>query len=1669
LSTAKARFIKILKIIGKVLLGLLILIILVLLFVRSPWGQNIIKDKFISSIEKKSGAKIDLERIFIQFNGNIEVDNLYIEHPSGDTIVYSEHITANIPFLPLIKGNGFSLDGLEARKLRANIVREDSITGFNYEVLMKAFASDSSQVEPAAVDTTSSSMSISLGNFELQDIDINYIDRVTGMDVAAKFDELELSFAETDLENMAFVIEEALLSNAKVRYAQTKPFPPSEEESSPLPNIEIDYVKFENVQAVYDSSPDSIAANVNLILLESRDSKFNLNDNRISSSLIKLHDSSIELEMQQATSTATTSEETTKLQDFVWPEWTIEIEKIDLTNNHIVYRVNDAEAQQGVFNPNILDVNDLDLLATNISYVPENATLDIKKFNFTEASGINVDHLNVSAVLKEDQIAVSDLDFSGLGSSLAGDLKINYETISALMQNPENARLEAKISEIDLKLQKIFQFVPELEENEYLQQLASSPIRGNLALNGQLDNLNITKLNVRWKNTKISGSGKILNAQDPDNISFNLPKVNISSSRNDLQNFVNEADFGMQIPEKINIKGSFSGTMEAVTTNAKITTSDGSISIDGDVEFGDQIAFDAKIKGEGISLGTLLQNEALGDLQIDIDLSGSGNSVNDISANLNTTIQSFTFNGYEFRNIDVTGSLQNGEGPVNLVYQDNNLDLEAQLDIALDSIAPRVGFTIYLDGANLEALGITQKTIRAGMTLEGWFKGNSTAFEADAAINDGVAVYNNKTYLLGSLEANAFVKQDTTSVKIDNRIINLDLQSNANPSAFTAAINRHFKRYITENYKEDSIFNPVNMQINAQLREAPILTEVFLLNLEELETVNIDVAFAESERRLDANIDIPFINYFNSEIDSLKLGMRSNPKDLQFNFAFKELNAGPLAIKRTMINGDVQNRKLNVEFTSINDTTTIVNTGALINFQGDTLQLHVKNKNFILNGQPWQVEESNLISFDTGYLDFKDFRLYRENQEMRISNDKPGIEKEHLSIDFQNFGLATLLSYLNPEEKLAEGKINGNIVYEEPFGETGLLANMEINQLLLLGVDLGTLSLVGESSGFSEYDFELGLKGGEVDMDLVGSYVAAQPSAQLDLNLDINEIRMAALEGFSQGMLKETDGRITGNFKLNGTLLEPVYEGALQFDKASFNIAMLDAMFTLPDEQLNMDNQGIYFENFEMLDSEDNSIVVNGDVNIENLLNPGFNLDLQAENFKLINSTEEDNELFYGTGVVDVDAQIKGNLTLPKVSMDIDVRKSTNLTYVVPETELQMKERDGIVIFVNKENPDDILTETEEESYVVSGFDVYARLTVNEGAKFNVIINKETGDIFQVQGEGDLIFNMYPNGRTSLTGVYDVNDGYFEMSLYNLVNRRFDIANGSRVSWAGDIFDAQLDVSAIYRVETAASGLLSASLTAANPDDESQYRQELPFLVYLNVDGDLMAPRLSFGLDMPEDERGAIGGNVYNRVQQLNNQEQELNKQVFSLLVLNRFFPESGSTGAGGGTMDVARDNLNSALSDQLNMLSSKVLGNSGLKLNFNLDSYTDYQGDGPEDRTQLDISAQKAFLEDRLIVEVGSAVDIQGGNQSGQEASPVIGNVSIAYLLDENGIWRLKGFSKSQYENVIDGQLVVSGISLIFTKEFNKFKNMFEKAVLEKVKNEEPNTEQTESKVDEN
>ncbi|HEA28823.1 MAG TPA: translocation/assembly module TamB [Leeuwenhoekiella sp.] len=1653
----KKRLIKIAKIVGKTLGVIFILILLLVLFVRSPWGQGIITSKVVSYVSDKTKTEVQVEKLYITFSGDILLNGLYLEDKKGDTLLYSKHLQADVPIWPIVTGGGIGVDDLEWSGVRAHVYRTDSLAGFNYQFLIDTFAAeDTTTTKPA--DT--SSVDLTLGSFDLVDIKLDYKDAVTGMQADLDLGSLALNMEETDLAGMRFAIGYARLENTKATYTLSKAQPETPPSDAPLPSISINDLELSNVGVNYESVPDGMLADVLINAFKLELPTANLAENQIEVDAIALKNSNFRIErtVNPADTLIKTPSDTTKTA-FSWPDFDIQIDNIDFEGNEIAYFVNGARPAKNSFNADAIQISNFMLQAQDIAYAEQKASLNLEKFAFSEASGIQLDQLGFDLSASDQQIDVNNLQLLLGQNTLRGKLALQFDALSQFIEQPETGSLSLAIDQLNLDVSTAFDFQPDLRKNEYLRALAKRPITGNLQASGKLASLKIPTFQLHWGNTtSISANGTIYNTTNPEKLRYDFPKIRVKMAKNDLLRFINEDSLGVSVPQNVQLAADVAGTTEQVDALVNLTTSSGNIGLDGNANFGNAIAFDGEVHVDSLQLGQILKNEQLGALSLKIAAKGSGSDLSTLDAQLDATVESMAFNDYAIKDLQINGTLKNGEGDIKSTYKDENLDAALNTHVVLDTASVNANVNLDVKGADLQALSLTSRNVKSALKLNADFKGDAEAFTLDSQITEGVAVYDNKSYLFGDLNLKAFIRKDTTSVDVTNRMLDLHLESNTDPATFTTALQRHINTYLTDSPRTDTLTQPVKLKIRGSINQAPVLKEVLVADLQELDTVKISADFDERQRKLTASISAPFINYAGNTLDSLAFNLDSNEEALRFDFGLRELKAGPIAIKTTILNGQVANKQLNLDFTSYDNEEKLVHILSKIARVNENLQISVDPSELILNRNPWTINPNNKIILAENLTHFEDFTLSRNDQQLQISNTMPGIEADHIGIDFKNFKLATFLSYLNPDENLANGSLNGNFILEDPANSPGLLADLKINDFKLIDVDMGTLALNANSENGSDYKFDMGIKGGAADLDLTGSYVANPEAAQLDLNLDLNEVKMKTLEAFSFGELEEAEGSLAGNIQVTGTTADPVYDGNITFNDAAFKVSKLNTLFLLAQETIKLDNAGVYFDDFKIQDPQQNDFTVNGTVGTEDLLVPTFDLDFKTKDFHVLNSTKDDFDLVYGDLSFDADASLTGNLNVPKVDLDLTVGEDTNVTYVLPASQAQIESMDGVVIFVNKENPDAILTQTEEQSYTLAGIDVTARLKVNKAAVFNIVIDEETGDNFQVQGDADLDFTMNPNGRMTLTGIYEIDKGHYEMSLYNLVKRRFELAQGSQVVWSGDPFNASLDVSAYYDLETAASGLM--------PEKDSKYRQQLDFLVYLNVDGELMQPVISFNLDMPKEEQGAVGGQVYARVQQLNQQENELNKQVFSLLVLNKFFPDSGSDGSSGGTASIARDNINDAISDQLNTFSDKLLGNSGVQLNFGLDSYTDYQGEGGgQDRTTLDVAAQKKLLDDRLIVSVGSEVDLQGSPSANEGPSPVIGNVSLEYLLTEDGRFRVKGFRRNEFENVIDGQLIISGISLIFTREFDKFdefwQNMFssnqteEETMEEKTKDE--------------
>ena len=1636
----------------RVLLGFFIFITLLILFIRSPWGQSIIVNKAVNFVTDKTNTKITVDKLFLTFKGGLQLDGLYVEDTKGDTLVYSKSLEANLPLWAMINGGAVGVDYLEWNGLRANIIRKDSLTGYNFQFLIDAFASE--EPTPVVEETTSEPLDIVLGNLELSNINVVFDDAVLGIDSHFKIGNLTANMDKVDLQKMIFNADKISLSNTNIKLIQKPVISNTSTTESVLPTLSVNKFSLKNVKAYFKNPQDQLIANVTITDFYTEIPEINLSTNKINLTTLQLKNSDVLLKTV-STNTATVKETPNNDLAFNWPDFDVQVNDVNLENNKIQYFVNNEKVVSNSFNPNALVLEDLTLKASDIFLKDKKAGLQLNTFNFEEKSGFRLRKLALNAEITDTDLKVSDLKIAFKKSMITGFANANYKSLSQFISSPEKTTINIGVPSFSLFLDELFTFQPSLKQNEYLTKLSKKELFGEVNINGVLADLNIANTNLNWGNyTKISLDGNIKNSTKPDKLQLNIPNFKAKTKRNDLLQIVDEKALGIHLPENILITSNAKGTLSNIITNTKIKTSQGIATIKGNFKNDAKISYNTDIQIENYNIGTLLMNPNFGELSVQLKSEGSGKSIQDLDATLQTTISKFQLENYEIKDLQIEGNLKNSIGKITSIYKDKNLNLDLIANVKLDSVNTKATVNLNLIGADLEALGIMQRKVKTGMELSLDFTGNSEKYTLKSTIKNGVAVYNNRTFLVGDFAVNAFVAKDTTAVSIKNRMIDLNLESNTDPQTFSSALQRHVASYFYRDVTiSDSIKSPVNLKLKAKISQTPLLTDVFLVNLKDLDTINIDVDFKEKKRKLTANITAPHINFSDNELDSLSFSMLTDNEDFNFNLGFKEIKAGPLNVPKTIIKGIQQNNELSLNFLGFYKGEKLMNVNTTISGNSDKLKFTIDQDSLFLNSTQWKIPNTNAVVFENNKLTFSDFKISKDNQSIEITDKISRIEKDHIALNYKNFKINEVFNYLSPEKEIASGTLNGDFILEQPFGDTGIIANLSINQLQVLKTDFGTLSLDAKSLENGKYDFNAALKEGAVDLDLKGDYFVDNNDANLNLDLLINNFKVQALNTLSFGEIKETSGNLSGNFKVTGKTSEPKYKGSLLFTNAAFKVTKLNAKFNLQNETLHVDNSGLTLSNFTILDAEKNALIVSGDIKTKSFINPTFNLDIKANKFRILNATKEDNELLYGKVSFNVDAKLTGNLQIPKLNAKLVVGPDTDVTYVLPSSYTNIEERDGVVAFVNRKNPNAILTQNEEQTATITGFDVKALLKIDKKAAVKVVIDKETGDNFKISGDGDFVLLMDPNGRISLTGAYEVASGHYELNLYNVVDRKFVLVPGSRISWAGDPLDAKLDIRTSYTLKTSASTLMASQISGEDSSTKNKYKQVLPFNVYLNIGGELLKPQISFNLDMPEDQQGAISGQVYERVQQVNQQEDELNRQVFSLLVLNRFYPDAGSDGSSGGFATIAKNNLNDAVSGQLNSFSDKILGGSGIELDFGLNSFTDYQGDAPTDRTQLDVAAQKKLFNDRLTVRVGSEVDIQGSSST-EEKSPLIGNLSLEYKITEDGRYRVRGFRKSEFENVIDGQTIVSGIALIFTKEFNEFHQLWDSILRAKKEN---------------
>jgi len=482
-------------------------------------------------------------------------------------------------------------------------------------------------------------------------------------------------------------------------------------------------------------------------------------------------------------------------------------------------------------------------------------------------------------------------------------------------------------------------------------------------------------------------------------------------------------------------------------------------------------------------------------------------------------------------------------------------------------------------------------------------------------------------------------------------------------------------------------------------------------------------------------------------------------------------------------------------------------------------------------------------------------------------------------------------------------------------------------------------------------------------------------------------------------------------------------------------------------------SRGVKFTNFAILDSAKNKLVIDGTVNTEDYKHYEYALTINAKNFRALNSTKADNQLYYGKLYFNCDLNVKGTEEKPSVDGTIKIDEKSNITITLPQDEPGIEDRQGIIEFVNKKLPaNDSANDSNKDTadFVVRGIDISTNIIVDSNAVLNLVIDPTNGDALSVRGRATLVGGVDQSGKTTLSGTYQLSNGSYNLS-FSILKKKFVIQNGSTITWTGEATKANLNINAILIANTAPIDLVDDQLAQTTATVRNTYLQKLPFEVHLHIGGEIMKPQINFDIVLPEDKAYSVSKDVITMVQgklgMIRLDSGELNKQVFALLLLNRFVGEDpfASDQATVNAESLARSSVSKILSQQLNQLASSLI--KGVDVNFDLQSTDDYTTGQLQNRTDLNVNISKRLLNDRLTVTVGSDYELEGPQNVGaNQGSDLVGNLGVDYKLSKDGRYVLRAYRKNDYDDVVEGYVVETGMGFIITLDYNKFNEIFGK-----------------------
>jgi len=1560
------------------------LLIFLIIAINIPAVQTFIAGKFIKSLREKTGTEVSLGSVKIALPNTVKINELFLPDKKADTMLYLHSLSVDVSLFGLLR-NQVSVKSLALENVVANIHRDEATGKFNFQFLVDLFAADTTLKSDTATKTQKPWL-IRVNDVNLQHLRVTFLDKRSGTDLRVNLGEFIATLKDIDIYKKRCNINDILLKNTSVQLALSE----SEKEKP-------------GIQDAAETNKDSINKPPGDIFID-----WNIFAGAL----------------------------------------TIENASFSLDNNSI------PELAEGIDYAH-LHLSEMNAVIRNISIDSEGYGAEFKKMNVSESCGLNLKMLAADAQFTNTKAELKNLKIETSASKISGTVSLAYASLHSFLAELWNSEVQFSLDKSSINANEIFLFVPYLAKQTYTAKFKNSDILISAEAGGKINDLNIDKLELSvLKNTTLKTNGRVTGLPYMAKLNLDIAIDQLSSNLTDINRFIDPAVYaGLKLPPSFKIKGNAKGMINSVKGTFEFKSSYGNIAADAYYRnYGKarRDSFSIDFSAQNLLAGTILADTTFDKTSFTGTAAGSGINSKEISGSAHLEIQSAKYNSYTYKNITLDGRMNAYLISATASSNDTNLAFRLFADADLRDTKKTSSAQLDVVKANLKALHFseTELSVSTQLTADANYGGLQDA-DAHLVMLNTEIIRPDRIVPVKSLEIQAVSTHDSLRIEIKSDVLDGTALGNIPAGNLFKTLQSAYKKYFGL-VDTAQVIPGQNLDFTMNIHIPEDVVKLFSSESDALNISHLKGEYSSDNNELSVEMKLPEAMYSGIKLDSLTLAIKGENETLNMDISLLKIAYDTLNIENIRISEKVNK---GIIFSEISTLDSIGKPSYLFanKIESDTsfLRFSFLPEGLILDNIPWKVKDGNWLEIRNKNLHSEQFVFSNGDQSIELIADA-----KNKKLLFGNFALQNLINIINFQEKgrLVKGNLDGEVNFPVPGHEEFINANISLNELYFMDTLVGNLFFniktendrMDLESRFENYQNKITVTG---DVD----HLTGTPLLNLKALVDIHNL--SRFERFSLGYLSEMQGKIDGEIAVKGTTLKPEITGFVGFEEAAFKVSSLNFLAKIKQEKVQFNSQGLHFTDFVIEDADAKKLTVEGDILTKNYTDFGFDLHIKTEDFQPINSTVADNQIFYGKLSIKTDVKLKGDVKKPEIVADVKINSSTNLTYALPGSELQLVTSDGIVQFLDFSQMNDSLSKVSEGDYLtdsimsqLTGVDISLNLEIDPEAKFTIDIDPKSGDYLTISGGAKLNITADANGKQSITGIYEVKSGTYQLSFYGLVKKSFTIAPGSTVSWSGRPKDADLDITAEYEVRTSSVSLV-ANETAEMSDAEKQtFNKRLPYMVKLNIRGFLSEPEISFNIDLPEKYK-ITNPLVATKLALLNSEENkaDLNKQVFALLVTGSFMADNPLTSNSSSPTNIAstaaRNSVNGILADQLNNVSSKYI--TGVDVNFGLTSYEDFEeGSSGDIRTEMDIQVSKKLFNDRITVEAMGSFDLEGekSNTTTSTSKKMTNEFAVIYQLTESGEYKLRAYYEDAYD-LFDGDISYSGIALIFEKEFDTLK----------------------------